>query len=550
MPLQPPGRRLTTEEPLPVTVARPGGRRGAGPETSTSNPGGPRPTQLENSTSVMCIVMTLVVMFALVVLLQTRMVDNASFRDLMVLRGVTVGRKRTGKFDLLEPDAGEEGVSKPATASAAAVAAAAAAAASTAGPARRVASRRRPQYGSYLPKRVFDDEEIVAKDSAIEVVSEDADLSSTLFPDTASSRAARSVCMVHGVRSTSNRRSRPRTCNMTHLQPSDLPTHLCTDIVYCCFGLDQFFNLTATPETLRLVQNLPRKTEVTRFWLTVGDGEASNGKFSVACRDEKSALTLSMNILSWLKAYEFGGVFLYWTYPSLQETQLHVKLLKLMKELYKLTGKLVGAVVPYEQQLREHFDMPALVALLAPYSILVTPPVTAAQQPSFARTFLPFKVDFLYKYNRILWETKDNILHKDGRYHLCYMTSLAGWSFTMARATNTSDAGSMALGPGKAFLGSGQAGRLAFDDVCNATYEVEDDTKYSVVAISGRNFIAYMNPKMYRKVLYALANATKRGGCFGIWDMSWDDYCGLCGLGKFPFSEVLYNALFESSRAQ
>ncbi|XP_075728794.1 acidic mammalian chitinase-like [Rhipicephalus microplus] len=353
--------------------------------------------------------------------------------------------------------------------------------------------------------------------------------------------------MVHGRRSTtSNRRSQPRSCNSTELQPSELPTHLCTDIVYCCFGLDQFFNVTTAPETLRLVQNLPRKTEATRFWLAVGDGEASNGKFSVACRDEKSALTLSMNILSWLKAHDFGGVFVYWTYPSMQETQLHVKLLKLMKELYKLTGKLVGAVVPYEQQLRDHFDMPALVTLLTPYSILVTPPMTAAQKPSFARTFAPFKVDYLYKYNRILWETKDNILHKDGRYHLCYMTSLAGWSFTMARTTNRSDTGSMSLGPGKAFPGSGKAGRLAFDDVCKAVYDIQDDTKYSVIAISGKNFIAYMNPKVYRKVLYALANATRHGGCFGIWDINWDDYCGYCGLGKFPFSAVLYNALFES----
>ncbi|XP_075535293.1 putative chitinase 10 [Dermacentor variabilis] len=496
----------------------------------------------------MCIVMTLVVMFALVVLLQTRMIDNASFRDLMVLRGVTAGRKRTGKFDLLEPDPGEDGVSKPVNATA--TAAAAAAAASAAGPAKKAAARRRPPSGSYLPKRVFDNEEVVAKDTAIEIVSEDADFPSTLLPEGALSRTSRSVCMVHGSRSGSNGRHHPRTCNSLELQPSDLPTHLCTDIVYCCFGLDQFFNVTTTPETLRLVQNLPRKTEVTRFWLAVGDGEASNGKFAVACRDEKSALTLAMNILSWLKAYDFGGVFLYWTYPSLQETQLHVKLLRLMKELYKLTGKLVGTVVPYEQQLREHFDMPALVALLAPYSILVTPPVTAAQQPSFARTFAPFKVDFLYKYNRILWETKDNILRKDGRYHLCYMTSLAGWSFTMARTTNRSNPGNMALGPGKAFPGSGQAGRLAFDDVCKATYEIEDDTKYSVVAISGRNFVSYMNPKVYRKVMHALANATKHGGCFGIWDMNWDDYCGFCGLGKFPFSGVLYNVLFESGRVK
>lgn len=108
----------------------------------------------------MCIVMTLVVMFALVVLLQTRMIDNASFRDLMVLRGVTAGRKRTGKFDLLEPDPGEEGVSKPVNATAAAVAAAAAA--SAAGPARKAAARRRPPSGSYLPKRVFDNEEVKA----------------------------------------------------------------------------------------------------------------------------------------------------------------------------------------------------------------------------------------------------------------------------------------------------------------------------------------------------------------------------------------------------
>ncbi|KAH9369506.1 hypothetical protein HPB48_019703 [Haemaphysalis longicornis] len=100
------------ESALPVTVVRP-----SDPPTASSaeaaNPAAESlwARQLENSTSVMCIVMTLVVMFALVVLLQTRMTDNSSFRDLMILRGVTMGRKRTGKFDLLEPDsAGDEGV--------------------------------------------------------------------------------------------------------------------------------------------------------------------------------------------------------------------------------------------------------------------------------------------------------------------------------------------------------------------------------------------------------------------------------------------------------
>ncbi|XP_077512405.1 chitinase-3-like protein 1 [Amblyomma americanum] len=499
----------------------------------------------------MCIVMTLVVMFALVVLLQTRMIENAPFRDLMILRGVTVGRKRTGKFDLLEPEPpapGEEGVPRPINATAAAAAAAAVAAAS--GHASKSGVRRRPPSGSYLPKRVFDNEEVVAKDTGIEIVSEDPDLTSTMFPETSLGRTARSICMVHGIRTGNNRRSRSRTCNSSELQPSELPTHHCTDIVYCCFGLDQFFNVTTTPETLRLVLNLPRRTEATRFWLAVGDGEESNGKFSVACRDEKSGLMLAMNILSWLKTHDFQGVFVYWTYPTMQETQLHVRLLKLMKDLYKLTGKLVGTVVPYEQELREHFDMPALVALLAPYTILVTPPVTAAHQPSFARTFVPFKVDFLYRYPRVLWETKDNILRKDGRYHLCYMTSLAGWSFTMARSTNRSESGRMALGPGRPFPGSGQMGRLAFDDVCNSTYDVEDDTKYSVVAVSGRNFVAYTSPKVYRKVLHALANATKHGGCFGIWDMYWDDYCDMCGWGRFPFSGVLYSVLFESDNGK
>ncbi|KAH9369505.1 hypothetical protein HPB48_019704 [Haemaphysalis longicornis] len=354
--------------------------------------------------------------------------------------------------------------------------------------------------------------------------------------------------MVHDHPSNSGRLHRPRTCNSTALEPSQLPTHLCTDIVYCCFGLDQFFNVTTTTEMLRFLQNLPRKTELTRFWLAVGDGEAANGRFSVACRDEKSALILAMNILSWLKAYDFKGVFLHWTYPTLQETHLHVRLLKLMKELYKLTGKVVGVVVPFEQQLRERFDMPALVSLLAPYSVLVTPPLMAAQQPSFSKTFAPFKMDFLYKYPRILWETKDNVLRKDGRYHLCYMTSLAGWSFTMARPTNRSASGSMALGPGRAFPGSAQPGRLAFDDVCNATYDIEDDTKFSVLAVSGRNFVAYTNPKVYLKILSALANSTKHGGCLGIWDMSWDDYCGFCGFGTFPFTGVLYSALFETEQ--
>lgn len=355
---------------------------------------------------------------------------------------------------------------------------------------------------------------------------------------------AHTVCMVHSRQG--GRQRQERTCNSTTLKPNDLPTNLCTDIVYCCFGLNLVFNLTFTTDSLDFLQNLPLKTDSTRFWLAVGNDEVSNGKFSVACRDEKSGLMLAMNILSWLKTYNLEGVFLYWTYPSTQESQLHVKLLRLMKELYKLTGKLVGTVVPFEQQLRERFDMPALVNLLAPYSILVTPPISAAQQPSFSRTFTPFKTDFIYKYVRVLWETKDNIIRRDGRHHLCYMTSLAGWSFLMPKQNNKLDSGDMAVGPGGPFPGSNQTGRVSFDDVCKTKFDMKDDTKYGVVAIRGRQFVSYTEPKTYIKLLVELSNATRNGGCFGVWDITWDDYCGVCNLGKFPLTGAMYSALFGS----
>ncbi|CAN7996292.1 unnamed protein product [Ixodes hexagonus] len=490
---------------------------------AASVPQPPPWSQLENPTSVMCIVTTLVVMFALVVLLQTRMTDNSSFRDLMLLKGVTT-RKRGGKFDILEVDHAARGDVVVADAADGAN-----------------GSRIGIAHG-VLPRRIFDKKEAAAKDSVAQIVREDSWSANSTTPGSASP-APRSVCMVH--HRPDAQAGRRRTCNSTTLLATELPTELCTDLVYCCLGLDPLFNVSGSPEMLRYLSDLPARTDSTRFWLALGDDDASNGKFSVACRDEKSALMLAMNVLSLLKTYDLQGVFLYWTYPSPQESQLHVRLLRLMKELYRLTGKLVGAVVPFEQQLRERFDMPALVALLAPYSILVTPPITASQQPSFSKTFAPFTPDSLYKYPRVLWETRDNVMRRDGRYHLCYMTSLAGWSFAMPVKVT----GNMALGPGRPFPGSNMAGRLSLDDVCRAAgYQVVGDAKYSVTAVNGSLLVSYTDPKAYFRVLAALSNATRNTDCLGVWDLTWDDYCGSCGIGRFPLTEVLYRALFTSDR--
>ncbi|EEC20236.1 Blo T chitinase allergen, putative [Ixodes scapularis] len=481
----------------------------------------PPRSRLENPTSVMCVMTTLVVMFALVVLLQTRMTDNSSFHDLMLLKGVTA-RKRGGKFDILEADNSARGDS-----------------AATDHAADGSNGSQLGLAHGMLPRRIFDKKEAAAKDPVAQIVRDDS-WSATTSTQASEYPAPRSMCMVHHNRD--QPAGRRRTCNSTTLLATELPTELCTDLVYCCLGLDPLFNVSGSPEMLRFLGDLPPRTYSTRFWLALGDDDLSNGKFSVACRDEKSALMLAMNVLSLLKTYDLQGVFLYWTYPSVQESQLHVKLLRLMKELYRLTGKLVGTVVPFEQQLRERFDMPALVALLAPYSILVMPPVTASQQPSFSKTFSPFTPDLLFKYPRVLWETRDNVLRRDGRYHLCYMTSLAGWSFAMP----INGTGNMALGPGRPFPGSNRAGRFSLDDVCHAGYDVVGDTKYGVTAVDGSLLMAYTDPKTYGRVLAALSNATLQAGCLGVWDLTWDDYCGSCGLGRFPLTGVLYSALFAS----
>ncbi|XP_064455675.1 endochitinase-like [Ornithodoros turicata] len=461
-------------------------------------------TQLENSTSVICIVMTLVVMFSLVVVLQTRITDSTSLQDLVLW---TPKKRSTGnkmEVNEAEHDGEEANVTGDA-------------------PVR-------------LPVRLLDPPEDLddsqQEDTNDAVVTFEPVLEEEPLPN------PRCFCMIHG----SQQGNTPaRSCNGTTLDPSALPTHFCTDVAYCCFGFNSDYNITSSNITMDHIKSLPHRTDVTRFWLVVGDGHRDSEQFSAASRDVKLGLMFAMNVLSWLKVYDFHGVLLHWTYPTVQESQLHIKLLKAMKELYKMTGKLVGVVVPFDLQLRERFDMLALVRVLTPYTILVTPPMTWTSQPSFSTTFTSYRKNHAFhEYPRILWETRDNVAKRDGRHHLCYMLSLTGWSFTLPKASNSTRVGETAVGPGDAYPGTNIVGRVALDDVCNATFDVFDDTSYSVVAIDDKQMVSYSNPKTLARLVSKLANLTKDGGCFGVWNLDWDDFCGQCGLGNFPLAETVY----------
>ncbi|CAN7996297.1 unnamed protein product, partial [Ixodes pacificus] len=330
------------------------------------------------------------------------------------------------------------------------------------------------------------------------------------------------------------------------------PYHLCTDAVYCCATIDPV-DATVKPgnasfdifkDGFRRFRALKNKNAHLRVWLALGGGANSPNDrvtFSRIARDENLSVQFAANLVDWLETNTYDGVYLYWKYPEAHDTGYLVDLMRVVRYTFRRLELSLGVVVPLDHRLRERFDMRELVDLLDDYSILVDP---MEKQRSYGRTALKWTQDTIDRYAEVFRETQYTLKghRRSGRFQLCYPLLLDGTAYTLFSQDNTTiNEGEDASSAGQAGHSSKWPGRLAYDELCRRRrWDMAEDRAYCRAALYGSQWISYPTPSTIEAFARGLIKATGMSRCLGVWDPSWDDFAGHCGKGSYPLVATLF----------
>ncbi|KAH7962941.1 hypothetical protein HPB52_018817 [Rhipicephalus sanguineus] len=505
--------------------------------------------QADAFTSTVCVALTLVVMFALMVTLQIYLVESSTIQDLL-------GFNMSFNPDTLFVSNATSQPRPPANASTGTPRNKTAVSL----PGRKNASSRRkgrgagqlgdpPTRGAVRP--VESQSTAVAASEEAPTTTTTAPASYTLWPDVMYHRY-RSVCMYKARRKTRSRAGYNFGIDV-------FPYHLCTDAVYCCAGINAS-DATIKPgdpttdvfrHGWRKFSQLKSKNAFLRVWIAVGGregGEASEedrGAYSKITREESLASLFTANAVDWLEAQSFDGLLLYWKFPEIHEMNGLIDLLRIMRASFRRLDHSVGVIVPLDHRLRERFDMRDLVDLMDDYSILVDP--TEPVPPTYGKTALKWTQDVIERYAEVFRETQYTVRghRRSGRFQLCYPLDIASTTYTLYASDaddNTTDDGVDASGPGQEGRSTRSPGRLAYDELClRHRWDATQDRPYCRVVLYGNQWISHPTPHSLEAFVRALMKVTGSTRCLGIWDPFWDDFAGHCDQGTYPLVQTIFN---------
>ncbi|XP_047998380.1 endochitinase-like isoform X2 [Leguminivora glycinivorella] len=333
---------------------------------------------------------------------------------------------------------------------------------------------------------------------------------------------------------------------------SDLPTNLCTHIVYSFLLLDgPTGNIIAPKPTsnegkTNYVADLIALKEINadlKILAAIGGWSEGSDNFSPVVNDDALRANFVKNLYEYIDSNGFDGLDLDWEYPSQRggletDKEKFVSLVKELKEAFTPKGYLVTSAVAVTQAhidlsydvtaLNEHLDYINLMT----YDLHGTwDTETGANAPLY-----PQETDA-----PTLNLNVNNSVHvwiNNGASPSKLLLGLAnyGKSFTLTSLENTGT-GAPFDGAGAPGPYTGAAGTLAYYEICED--QQNNPSEWSVTEVEGNyvyankdlQWVGYDNPN----TIYAKARYAKEMGLGGImyWAVDLDDFSGLCG-SKYP----------------
>uniref|UniRef100_K1PN75 Chitotriosidase-1 n=1 Tax=Magallana gigas TaxID=29159 RepID=K1PN75_MAGGI len=320
-------------------------------------------------------------------------------------------------------------------------------------------------------------------------------------------------------------------------------------------GEIQQFTILALGQYERIM-NLRMLNPNLKILLAIGGWTHGTAPFTAVVVDPNNIAAFAANTLEYLKTYKFDGLDLDWEYPGgngspPEDKQRFTSLVQKLRQVFNDDGAvnnrppmlLTAAVAAGKSTIDNAYEVDLIskdldFINLMSYDLHGSWEVTTGHHSALygrsgeVGTAASMNVDYSVNY----WISLGAPPHK-----LVLGLGLYGRSFTLSSSSNTF-IGAPAAGAGSAGPYTGEAGLLAFYEVCynlkfngwTREWHSEHQVPY---AYSGNQWIGYDDTESFNvKIDYIIAKGLGGGM---VWSLDQDDFSNSCGDGSYPLMNVL-----------
>ncbi|KAH9380311.1 hypothetical protein HPB48_021579 [Haemaphysalis longicornis] len=347
---------------------------------------------------------------------------------------------------------------------------------------------------------------------------------------------------------TSYRRAKPMSFRTGHI-----PVPYCSHIIYASLGVNEDAELVPKDPVFDIEQGgfakfaaIKKRHPQVSVMVAIGEDMGDSKAFLQLSKYKQDAVALARNAASWLLDNGYDGLVVQWKMPASRaddsstigppyKARLQMIVAALRDSLGSKTE--IFVTVPNDEELRQkYFDVPALSRhvnrFLAVSNWLLPLEGRTGSGARSKVTSLPDPInDVLHTRHTLVGASKAEIYRK-----FCFVLDIGARTYTLARPGNH-DLHAAILGPGKPGPYTGLPGTMAYYEICNQTWATAVKGTFASYVAQDDQWVGYLDisnlERLLRMVLYK-----HRASCVGIWDVSLDDFRGVCG-DPFPFTKEI-----------
>ncbi|XP_077494967.1 chitinase-3-like protein 1 isoform X1 [Amblyomma americanum] len=349
---------------------------------------------------------------------------------------------------------------------------------------------------------------------------------------------------------TSYRREEPMSFRTGHI-----PAPYCSHIIYASVGVDDEYELVAKDPAFDIERSgfakfasLKKRYRHVSVMVAIGDDIGDSNAFQRMSTQKQDVVAFARNVASWLQQYRYDGVVIQWKMPVNRRNDSGAKASRYRQKLRGVAAALrdsLGAnselfvAVPNNEELRRtYFNFDELSRHVDRFLVVgnwvLRPEDGSREESSSTVKFTAFADplnDVLQTRHALVGAGNVQLFRK-----FCFVLSVGARTYTLL-SSGKHNAHAAASGPGKPGPYTRQPGLLAYYEVCSQTWPTAVQGTFASYVARDDQWVGYLDASNVQRLL-RMALYKHRAACLGVWDVSLDDFRGVCG-DAFPFTKVV-----------
>ncbi|KAH6924980.1 hypothetical protein HPB50_027051 [Hyalomma asiaticum] len=341
---------------------------------------------------------------------------------------------------------------------------------------------------------------------------------------------------------TSYRRDEPMSFRTGHI-----PVPYCSHIIYASVGVGEDFALMAKDPVFDIERQgfakfakLKARYRHVTVMAAIGEDADDSNAFRRMSKSRPDVAAFARNVASWLREYEYDGVVIQWKMSAQRPGDASSRASWFRKKLLVVATALrdsLGAraelfvAVPNNEEIRQAYFNIAELSRYVDRFLAIGSWVLRDRVASKVTSFPDPLSDVLQTRHSLVGAGNVPLFRK-----FCFVLSVSARSYTLL-SSGHHEIHAATSGPGRPGRYTRQPGVLAYYEFCNETWPTAEKGTFASYVARDDQWVGYMDVSNLQRLL-RMALYKHRAACLGIWDVSLDDFRGLCG-DAFPFVKAI-----------